>query len=138
MDCNSVETSRSGFQKVLDLAQSFARNFNLQVPVLLAPMAGACPPLLSVEVAAGGCMGACGVLTMTADQITKWVSDMRTRSDGAFQLNTWIPDPDLIRDHNHEAKIQKYLEQRGPKVSEKTADNPLPNFAQQCEAMMNS
>jgi nitronate monooxygenase len=125
-------------QKALDRAQSFADEYSLQVPILLAPMAGACPPSLSIEVAAGGGMGACGVLMMTADQITKWVRDMRKGSNGAFQLNTWIPDPDPIRDKKHEAKIQRYLEQWGPKISKNVADKPMPDFYQQCEAMMNA
>jgi nitronate monooxygenase len=125
-------------QKVLDRAQSFANEFGLQAPIFLAPMAGACPPTLSIEVLAGGGMGACGVLMMTADQITKWVSDVRKISNGAFQLNTWIPDPDPIRDQKHEAKIQRYLEQWGPKIPKNVADKPMPDFNEQCEAMINA
>jgi nitronate monooxygenase len=55
---------------VLDRAQSFANEFGLKAPIFLAPMAGACPPSLSIEVAAGGGMGACGVLMMIADKLT--------------------------------------------------------------------
>jgi nitronate monooxygenase len=126
----------SDFKKIQDRTQSFSAEFDLRVPILLAPMAGACPPSLSIEVTAGGGMGACGVLMMTADQIAKWVSDMRKGSNSAFQLNTWIPDPDPIRDRNNETKIQKYLEKWGPKASRVAADNPIPNFSQQCEAML--
>lgn len=128
----------SNIKKIQGRTQSFAAKFDLQVPILLAPMAGACPPLLSIEVIAGGGMGACGVLMMTADQIAKWACDMRKVSNGPFQLNTWIPDPNPIRDRNNETKIQKYLEKWGPKVSKTSADKPTPNFLQQCEAMMSA
>jgi len=45
-------------------AESFARSLGLRLPILLAPMAGACPPSLSIAVANAGGMGACGALLM--------------------------------------------------------------------------
>lgn len=39
-------------------ADAFCARYNLQLPVLLAPMAGACPPRLSIAVANTGSMGA--------------------------------------------------------------------------------
>ena len=41
-------------------AQTFCARHGLRVPLLLAPMAGACPPELSIAVARGGGMGAMG------------------------------------------------------------------------------
>ena len=41
-------------------AESFARAHGLQIPILLAPMAGACPPSLSIAVANAGGLGAAG------------------------------------------------------------------------------
>ncbi len=43
----------------LDRAAAFCEAYDLQIPILLAPMAGACPPSLSIAVANGGGMGAC-------------------------------------------------------------------------------
>jgi nitronate monooxygenase len=43
-----------------DRAESFCRRFGLRVPILLAPMAGACSPTLSIAVANAGGLGACG------------------------------------------------------------------------------
>ena len=120
----------------LDRARSFMDEFGLQAPVLLAPMAGATPTSLSVAVASGGGMGACGVLNMTADQITDWVSDMRAGSNGTFQLNTWIPDPGPVRHLRHEAKIRSFLKDWGPEVLENDGDAPLQDFTDQCEAML--
>src|SRR5207244_1451938 len=41
-------------------AETFCARHGLRVPLLLAPMAGACPPELSIAVARGGGMGAMG------------------------------------------------------------------------------
>src|SRR5438552_940093 len=50
-------------------AERFTRLLNIHLPILLAPMAGACPPSLSVAVADAGGLGACGALMMTPDEI---------------------------------------------------------------------
>ncbi len=84
----------AGAHNALERARSFAETFALQVPILLAPMAGACPPELSIAVGKAGGMGACGALMMTPDQIADWARAVRAGSNGAFQLNTWIPDPE--------------------------------------------
>ena len=96
-------------QSVLKRALSFADDYGLQVPIILAPMPGATPVPLSVAVTSGGGMGSCGVLLMTPDQIKSWVRDMRAGSNGTFQLNTWIPDTAPIRDLQHEKEIRQFL-----------------------------
>jgi nitronate monooxygenase len=101
-------------QDVLRRALSFADDYGLQVPIILAPMPGATPVPLSVAVTSGGGMGSCGVLLMTPDQIKSWVLDMRASSNGTFQLNTWIPDPDPIRDQQHETEVRNFLGNWGP------------------------
>ena len=123
-------------QDVLKRALSFANDYGLQVPIILAPMPGATPVPLSVAVTSGGGMGSCGVLLMTPDQIKSWVRDMRASSNGTFQLNTWIPDPDPIRDQQHEKEVRQFLGNWGPVVSETAGDVPLIDFSSQCEAML--
>src|ERR1700683_5232356 len=51
--------TRSGapMSQTLDRAEAFCDRFGLQVPILLAPMAGACPPALSIAVANAGGLG---------------------------------------------------------------------------------
>ena len=46
-------------------ANAFCERFGLRVPIMLAPMAGACPPSLSVAVANAGGMGSAGVLLLS-------------------------------------------------------------------------
>ena len=41
-------------------AEAFCARFGLRAPILMAPMAGACPPALAAAVANGGGMGAKG------------------------------------------------------------------------------
>lgn len=120
----------------LTRAEDFAKSLGITVPVLLAPMAGACPVALSAAVAAGGGMGACGALLMTPQDIGDWASQMRARSNGSFQMNLWIPDPEPVRDPLHEADLRQHLANWGPEVPPDAADAPMLDFNAQCEAML--
>ena len=117
-------------------AESFCKRFGLRVPILLAPMAGACPPSLSVAVANAGGLGACGALLLQPEEIIAWSKEVRENSNGAFQLNIWIPDPPPQRDLEHEARIREFLAQWGPPVPPDAGDPKGPDFLAQCEAML--
>ncbi|MBU2531824.1 MAG: nitronate monooxygenase, partial [Alphaproteobacteria bacterium] len=117
-------------------AEAFCKTFDLRVPILLAPMAGACPPALSIAVGRAGGMGACGALLMQPDAIRKWASDVRAGTNGAFQMNIWIPDPEPARDPANEAAVRKFLEKWGPAVSPDAAERKLVDFDAQCDAMI--
>ncbi len=121
---------------IISRTESFCSRFGLRVPMLLAPMAGACPPSLSIAVASAGGLGSCGVLLMQPDEIIAWANQVRAGSNGAFQLNTWIPDPAPRRDPDHEARVRAFLEQWGPAVPPEAAEVTLPDFAAQCDAML--
>ena len=73
---------------------------------------------------------------MNKGQIADWVNDMRSNSNGMFQLNTWIPDPEPVRDLNNESIIQDFLSKWGPEVPDLLEDLPKQDFAGQCEAML--
>ena len=117
-------------------AESFCRAFNLRIPILMAPMAGACPPSLAAAVANAGGLGACGVVMQSPEAIRKWASEVRAASNGGFQLNIWIPDPPPRRDATSEAKVRAFLAQWGPEVPPDAADGPGLDFEAQCEAML--
>ncbi len=119
-------------------AQLFCDRFGLRLPILLAPMAGVPAPALSVAIANAGGLGACGALLMTPDAIQKWAAGVRGQSNGAFQLNLWVPDPPPVRDPDHEAAIRTFLGQFGPEVPENAADGASPDFSAQCEALLNA
>lgn len=121
---------------IIRRAESFCSRFNLRAPILLAPMAGACPPALSIAVANAGGLGACGVLLMKPDQIAAWASEVRANSNGAFQLNIWIPDPLPKRDTAKETRVREFLQRWGPPVAAEAGDAAPLDFAQQCEAML--
>src|SRR3954469_9487016 len=100
----------------------FCRRYGLRVPVLLAPMAGACPPSLAIAVANAGGLGSCGALLMTPEAIVKWAADGRAGRNGGFQLNLWIPDPPPQRDPAHEARVGAFLAGWGPAVPPEAGD----------------
>src|SRR6478736_2298961 len=93
---------------------SFCRRFGLDVPILLAPMAGASAPALSIAVMNAGGLGACGALLMRPDEVTAWADQVRANGNGQYQLNLWIPDPPALRDAEHEARLKTFLSSWGP------------------------
>jgi nitronate monooxygenase len=123
-------------QKALLRAQAFAEACNVRVPILMAPMAGACPPSLAIAVANAGGLGGCGALLMQPDAIRKWATDVRAVTNGGFQLNLWIPDPPPERDTTGEAAVRRFLSQWGPEVPASAGDAAPPDFEAQCEAML--
>lgn len=117
-------------------AESFCTRFGLRLPILLAPMAGACPPALSVAVANAGGLGGCGATLMQAKEIDAWVAAVRAGTNGGFQINLWVPDPPPARDPQSERAMREFLGAWGPPVSAEAADFTLPDFAAQCEALL--
>jgi nitronate monooxygenase len=120
----------------LERTETFCRRFGLQVPILLAPMAGASAPSLSIAVANAGGLGACGMLLMQPDEIAAWAAEVRSKTNGAFNLNLWIPDPPPRRDAAHEARVSAFLAAWGPAVPPGAADAKPLDFAAQCEALL--
>ena len=132
-DANARASSGS---RPLDRANAFAQRFGLKLPVLLAPMAGACPPSLSAAVANAGGMGSMGALLTPPEGIRAWVQEFHSLSSGPLQLNVWIPDPKPLRDPLAESRMREFLEAWGPPVPASAADTVLPDFDAQCEAFL--
>lgn len=130
-EINSTATS-------LRRAHDFADRFGLRVPILMAPMAGACPPGLAIAVAEAGGMGALGALLDSPAAIERWVA--RFRHDDlsrALQVNLWIPDPPPQRNADHESALSRFLTGFGPEVSPESIDTVEQlSFEAQCEALL--
>ena len=121
----------------LTRAEAFAQRFGLRAPVLLAPMAGACPVALSAAVTGAGGMGALGALLFDGPQIGDWVARFRAAGGGPLQINLWVPEPaSPRRDAAHESALRAFLAQHGPPVPPAAADAPLQDFGAQCEALL--
>src|SRR3989442_355691 len=88
--------------KPLARAEAFCQRFGLRVPILQAPMAGACPVGLAAAVANAGGMGGLGALMTSPDGIAAWASQFRGQSNGSFQINLSVPDPPPPRDAEQE------------------------------------
>src|ERR1700709_1685759 len=93
----------------LTRAQAFCAAYDLRIPILLAPMAGACPPSLSVAVANAGGLGACRALLLAPPAIAAWARDVRAATNGGFNLNLWVPDPPPTRDVEREGAVRAFL-----------------------------
>jgi nitronate monooxygenase len=91
---------------------------------------------LSIAVAQAGGLGACGALLMQPKDIAGWAATVRSATNGAFQMNLWIPDPVPTRDLGHEANVRDFLATWGPEVPENAADAPTPDYAAQCDALL--
>jgi nitronate monooxygenase len=117
-------------------AEAFASSLHLRVPILLAPMAGASQPSLSIAVANAGGLGSCGALLMQPSAIKAWAAEMRAGSNGGFQFNLWIPDPPPRRNPAAEDAVRAFLGGWGPEVAREAGDAAPPDFAAQCEAML--
>jgi nitronate monooxygenase len=114
----------------------FCECFDLRLPILLGPMAGVPAPALSAAVANAGGLGACGTLLLPPAAIAAWVDEFRGASNGAVQLNLWIPDPPPRRDSEHEGRLRDFLGAWGPAVAADAGDATPPDFAAQCEALL--
>ena len=119
-------------------ALSFCDRFGLKVPILQAPMEGACPASLAIAVANAGGMGGMGAVRTTHDGILRWVSEFRSQSSGSFQLNTWIPDPLPRRDAVAEARMRDFLATWGPLVPPEAGDVVFPAYGAQLTAFLNA
>jgi nitronate monooxygenase len=117
-------------------AEGFANHLGIRLPILLAPMAGACPPSLSIAVADAGGLGACGALLMKPPEIAAWSAEFREGSQGEFQINLWIPETPPARDFELEKCQREFLAMWGPFVPTEAGDAMLPDFEAQCQAMI--
>jgi nitronate monooxygenase len=121
-----------------DRARAFCDRFELRLPILQAPMAGACPPSLAIAVGKAGGMGGMGGVLSQPDGIRDWAREVRQGSNGAFQLNLWIPDPPPVRDPEREAAVRDFLGRWGPEVPATAGDSTPPDFEAQCQAMLDA
>ena len=117
-------------------ATAFCEQFNLRVPILMAPMASACPPSLAIAIANAGGLGGCGALMMQPEAIRKWAADVRAGTNGGFQFNLWIPDPPPKRDAAAESAMRDFLANWGPPVPPEAGNVVLPDFQTQCDALL--
>ena len=73
---------------------------------------------------------------MQPTAIKAWAAEVRAGSNGGFNLNLWIPDPPPTRDADAEDAVRAFLRGWGPEVAREAGDVTPPDFAAQCEAML--
>ncbi|KQQ84782.1 2-nitropropane dioxygenase [Xanthomonas sp. Leaf131] len=115
---------------------AFQQRFDLRLPILLSPMAGACPVPLSTAVAEAGGMGAMGAVLSQPQEIMAWMTAFREASAGPAQINLWIPDPAPVRNADAEVCMREFLSQWGPLVPESAGDAVPVDFDAQFDALL--
>ena len=121
----------------LTRAAAFCQAYSLTRPIVMAPMAGACPPALAAAVASAGGMGAGGMVGDGPDGISAWAAKVRAATNGAFMMNLWAPDPLPERDPAHEAALRDMLAGFGPPPPQEIdLAAPEDAFAAQCAAVV--
>ena len=63
--------------------EEFCSAYDLSIPIIMAPMPGACPVELATAVSNAVGLGACGVFPLTPDQISIWTKKFRSETNGA-------------------------------------------------------
>ena len=48
-------------------------------------------------------------IQMQPEAIAAWVAEYKSGSNGAFQLNIWVREPQPIRDAENEARLRDFL-----------------------------
>ena len=112
---------------------AFCSEYWLKLPLIMAPMSGACPPSLAAAVANAGGMGAAGVLLDEPEGIAQWTRDFqRLAPGGMVQLNVWVPDPPVDAPTIVDAARSMFANFGRPG----DAVAAWPAFSEQCEAML--
>lgn len=124
--------------KPLERAREFCQDYELDIPIIMAPMAGACTTELAAAISNAGGIGSCGALLMSPEQISHWVGDFKSQSNGKLMINNWIPGPEPERNEQHEAALRSFLTKFGPKVAPEAADSQSISFAKQCDSMLST
>jgi len=124
--------------QIMRRANAFCERFGLRVPIIEAPLSGACPPQRSAAITRAGGMGALGALMLNPAEIDAWVEQFRELGGGPLQINLWIPDPPPHRDSAAEAKVAKFLERWGPPVSADALNYQPQDFDAQCNAVLDA
>ncbi len=120
----------------LERAHAFCARYGLDLPILLAPMAGITAPSLSIAVANAGGMGAMGALLSDRRAILEWATEFRAASRGPFQMNTWIRDAQPARNPEGEARVRAFLDAWGPSVPASAGDPSFHDIDVHCQAFL--
>lgn len=116
---------------------AFCARYCLLTPILLAPMAGACPVALSIEVGKAGGMGSLGALMSTPEEIGVWMAAYRAATDAPVQINLWIPETSPPhRDAERERRMREFLSAWGPAVEVSAGEAQPHDFEAQFDALI--
>ncbi len=96
-------------RRILDL-------FGIELPIILAPMAGPGTPQLAIAVSEAGGLGSLPCAQLTLDQARQAMSVIRAGTSGSINLNFFChtpPQPDSTREAAWRARLTPYYVEQG-------------------------
>ena len=127
--------------KLTEFSTPLTEKLGIEIPILLAPMAGGpTTPELVTAVSEGGGFGQFGAAYLDGDAIRHMAKTLKASSNKSFGINLFIPeDPPFTGEQAAAAKeaVRKYFEQFGLPVPE-TVTNMMPDFEQQILSVIES
>ncbi len=92
--------------------------FNIEHPIIQAPMAGACTPELVAAVSNGGGLGSLGAAPMKPDVVRAQIQQIRALTDQPFNINLFAPqseqfDTDAVLGDEARELLEKYHQELG-------------------------
>ncbi len=122
------------------LRTPLTRRLGLEVPIFLAPMAGATTPALAAAVAAAGGLGALGCAFTQPDAMRRDAAAVRAITDRAFQLNFFsAPQPDPVAPEQQRsalAAVESYYRELGLPAPVPAAAPYAPDLNAQLDAAL--
>ncbi|MCK9918671.1 nitronate monooxygenase family protein [Microbacteriaceae bacterium K1510] len=100
----------------MGLTRRLTELFHIDLPILLAPMAGAMDATLAIEVAKAGGLGSLPAAMLTADQLRAQVAAFRAAVDAPINLNFFAhtsPVPNNAREHAWREALKPYYGEYG-------------------------
>ena len=92
--------------------------FNIEHPIIQAPMAGACTPALVAAVSNGGGLGSLGAAPMKPDVLRAQIQKIQALTDQPFNINLFAPQSEqfdaaaVLADEAREL-LEKYHQELG-------------------------
>ena len=127
------EDGLEGLTTAIERGARSAGRFGLELPILMAPMAGSCPPAAGLRrLPMREAWAAVGALLMQGPR--RWLHGpsgfVGASPNGAFQMNLWNPDPRPSVDPEREATVRQFLAGWGSEPRAGRRHLPVPEFPQ--------
>ena len=113
--------------------------FDIEHPIIQAPMAGATTPAMAAAAGNAGALGSLGCAFAGADQVTDDVRAVRRTSNRSLNLNFFVhrrPRIDAAKNRRARARLAPWYERFGVKSEPQPAETNFPFDQAMCDAVL--